>query len=693
MSFGYSISDVISLAQSAWNVVQNSRKACGEHDELTREVSSLHVVLKRLENEVAKPESPLNKPDYTYIKEIEVMASGCHRVLKILDQILEKYNALSEAERTGRKLWQKIKFGNGQMADLADYRSKVVYYTSAMSVFLNMVSIGTMGNVEKQMNDAGDDLKEIKQAVNGITAHLIAKDRSEGSVLTAYADDDRMIWKELRRELIRNGFPSSVIRKHKDLIKAYIEDLGARGLLDDPEPQAMSGPTAAQNHFITETPSHLTVPSDVDTAGSQSSTLLAAEKEGIYVESAETNHDPLLAPEVQSMTELSSILDPRPDAESKVQLTKDGVVDAQAVTSVIDTKEDPALTTCTERPRRIHCLKTLPVERPSAQYPIGASYTEAEAAVQVTNSIDKDNDPFSEVAYPDSPAELIRVASDAWFNEYLLTTQYPNINPSLGAKTTLLNLLVKLKAVDIEVIGWSNELKACRACLIKQIGMRLNTLARISQTLRKHHVCRPRCFCKSDASENAKSVKDTERKLLNLSREIHDGALKKNLSPRLITVRRVEVSGALHRIWHDHHDRVAPLCLNWATSWGRRIWEQSRFLKRLPMNVELMKLIGFMRENKGHLETLHLDGDVELTARREQLIEDIKLIVSSLRIFKSDARWRWKTLDTRTKDRGQRVCVNILWVKSTIVSAMGIYCEVCSATERKIGAPSHAPSS
>lgn len=281
MSLGYSVSDVILLTQSAWNVVQNSRKACGEHHELTREVSSLHVVLKRLEHEVAKPDSPLNKPGDTYLEEFEAIAGGCHGVLKILDQILEKYNALSEAERTGRKLWQKIKFGNGQMADLADYRSKVVYYTSAMSVFLNMVSIGNMGNVEKQMNDAGDDLKEIKQAVNGITAQLIAKDRSEGSVLTAYADDDTMIWKELRRELIWNGLPSSVISKHKDLIKAYVGELGSRGVLDDPELQAMSGPLAAQNYSINiETPSHLTVSSDDDDPpGSESGTVL--EKEGI----------------------------------------------------------------------------------------------------------------------------------------------------------------------------------------------------------------------------------------------------------------------------------------------------------------------------------------------------------------------------------------------------------------------------
>ena len=148
MSFGYSISDVISLTQIAWNVVQNSRKACGEHDELTREVSSLHVVLRRLEHEAAKTESPVNKPGHSYREELEFIASGCHRVLKVLGQILEKCNALSEVDKSGRKLWQKIKFGNGQMADLADYRSKVVYYTSAMSLWLNMISIGTMGSVE-----------------------------------------------------------------------------------------------------------------------------------------------------------------------------------------------------------------------------------------------------------------------------------------------------------------------------------------------------------------------------------------------------------------------------------------------------------------------------------------------------------------------------------------------------------------
>ena len=56
---------------------------------------------------------------------------------------------------------------------------------------------------------------------------------SEGSVLTAYANDERAVWKEFRRELVADGFTSSTIRRHKQVILAYVKELGSRGLLDE----------------------------------------------------------------------------------------------------------------------------------------------------------------------------------------------------------------------------------------------------------------------------------------------------------------------------------------------------------------------------------------------------------------------------------------------------------------------------
>ncbi|KAK4690804.1 hypothetical protein P7C71_g6067, partial [Lecanoromycetidae sp. Uapishka_2] len=179
MSFGFSPGDVVLTAQLAWKTVQNSRKACGEYDETTREVLGLHVVLQRLEQEVGKPDSPINKRGESCREELRTIVSGCEKVLNQLDKVLEKYGGLSATERRGRKLWQKIRFGNGEVVDIRDLRAKVVYYTSATSLFVNMVSMGSIGRIEKQMDNAGGDLKDLKIAVNGITAHLISKNNPE----------------------------------------------------------------------------------------------------------------------------------------------------------------------------------------------------------------------------------------------------------------------------------------------------------------------------------------------------------------------------------------------------------------------------------------------------------------------------------------------------------------------------------
>ena len=181
--------------------------------------------------EASKPGNPIDK-DKSHRKELGVIASGCKDVLKQLDKVLVKYNALSEQEKSVRRLWKKVKFGNGVVADIAVLRSKVTYYTSSLTLFLNMVSLGSIGAVEEKMNRAGGDLQEIKNAVNHITAHFMATGGEEGSVLTAHTNGDRGAWRELRRQLLKGGFRDSLIRRHMDLIMAYVKELGDRGVLD-----------------------------------------------------------------------------------------------------------------------------------------------------------------------------------------------------------------------------------------------------------------------------------------------------------------------------------------------------------------------------------------------------------------------------------------------------------------------------
>ncbi|TVY88319.1 hypothetical protein LAWI1_G007066 [Lachnellula willkommii] len=234
MSFGYSVGDFMLLTQLAYRVVQNARKACGAHHDLAREIGGLHIVLGRVEVEVSKPDSILNNNEDNRRRELEKLARHCERVLNVLEQILNKYNALSDERRSVTKLWQKVKFGNGEMLDLGKIRAELATHTQALNLFLNLLSIGSQGKVEKYMDSHGEELRDIKHSLHWVTSSMQAKSHEEKSTLTTYGDDDKAIWKAFRRELIEEGFSARLLDRHKSTIKNYVMELGARGALDEP---------------------------------------------------------------------------------------------------------------------------------------------------------------------------------------------------------------------------------------------------------------------------------------------------------------------------------------------------------------------------------------------------------------------------------------------------------------------------
>ena len=256
MSFGWAGSDVFQLARLAWNTVQNSRKACGEYDDLTRETLRLHAVLRRLAQEMAEQESPINRPGETSKGQLERIAIDCGVVLTKLDKIVTAYASLGEEKRSARKIWRIVRFGNGQLVDLREVRSKLMSYTSEMLLYLNLVSMSTLGRVEQRMSRVEGVLRDIKIAVEKKTAHTTLGGNQGGSVCTSHTSDDTGFWRGLRRNLIKDGLPSAAIHKHRHLIKKYVKELGARGILDvspsiesDQPPQAVHSESGIVERF------------------------------------------------------------------------------------------------------------------------------------------------------------------------------------------------------------------------------------------------------------------------------------------------------------------------------------------------------------------------------------------------------------------------------------------------------------
>ncbi|KAN0112607.1 hypothetical protein V8E51_005558 [Hyaloscypha variabilis] len=233
--------DCVMLAQLAWDCLQSSRDAVGENDELTRELLGLYKSLSRLQNELANPTSLVNRANDERRQELEEHAANCEGILKVMNTVLEKYNALERGQRKRMRLWQKIKFGNGEVKDLREVRSELSAHTSAITMGFNLCALQSPGKVETTLEMAEEQSRRHERSLRGIRTSLhwvianLSAEIGEGSVRSSYANDDKVFWRTLRKELVKEGYDNYELQKHRRLIKAYVEELVNRGVLDDQE--------------------------------------------------------------------------------------------------------------------------------------------------------------------------------------------------------------------------------------------------------------------------------------------------------------------------------------------------------------------------------------------------------------------------------------------------------------------------
>ncbi|KAE9376423.1 hypothetical protein N431DRAFT_312807, partial [Stipitochalara longipes BDJ] len=229
MSFGFGFSDVVTLVQLAYATFAGAKRACGEHDELTREMSNLVTVLDLVQSEISDPDSAINMVRGHRRKAIENQIEGCLRHVQQMNAILTKFNALSDIECSGTlwQSWQKVRFANGAVKDIAQVRLKISTYTTAIHMSLTLLSFGSRGEAERQLSRQRGELRGITESINMLVAKLNASS-SEGSIWSKYTDDDVDFWRSIRRQLVKKGYKSRIIRNHESLIQAYVRELETR---------------------------------------------------------------------------------------------------------------------------------------------------------------------------------------------------------------------------------------------------------------------------------------------------------------------------------------------------------------------------------------------------------------------------------------------------------------------------------
>jgi hypothetical protein len=229
MSFGCSLSDILALVQLTTGAYSNWKNACGEYTEITSELSSLNVILKRLSTEATTANSPLERGNANCLDHFKLLDNSAAIVTQLNDVIV-RFQNLGGSRRSN---WDRLRLAN---RNLGEMRSKLTSHISLLSAFLDTINVSALGRIERDVRD----LPEMRNTINKLAAEMRAGKR-EGSVMTAYEDDDPGIWREFRRELIKEGYSSDSIRKYRAQLKAHLRALHADGLLDEDAPPSPRG--------------------------------------------------------------------------------------------------------------------------------------------------------------------------------------------------------------------------------------------------------------------------------------------------------------------------------------------------------------------------------------------------------------------------------------------------------------------
>jgi len=170
-------------------------------------VRRLHTVLKHLKVEAEDPDSLLNSDaSSVYARQLAPLIEDCDFALKQLETILEKYGEAPRLEERERDM-------------VAMIRSKLADQKTNIDMFLDTVQLHNPSKAQRVVDEQGGNLDNIKDKVDAIAARLFAR-RDSG-----IGEDDEDLWQQFRTELEKEGFSKDVLRKNKEVLRAYIREL------------------------------------------------------------------------------------------------------------------------------------------------------------------------------------------------------------------------------------------------------------------------------------------------------------------------------------------------------------------------------------------------------------------------------------------------------------------------------------
>ncbi|KAF7522806.1 hypothetical protein G7054_g11996 [Neopestalotiopsis clavispora] len=220
------IGDVDTFANRLY---RRARNAGTDFNDVAFAVRSIRTVLKHLKVEAEDPGSLLNSNQSpVYVRQLTPIVEDCEFTLKQLDTILEKYGANSsgsEGEDHRSRPSDERHLGARERDMVALVRTKLENQKLNIDMFLDTVQLHNPAKSHRIVDTSNANLEPIKDQVDAIASRIIQRrDSSMGE-----NDDD--LWLQFRNELEKAGYSKDVLRKHQDVLRAYIRQLDEQSVL------------------------------------------------------------------------------------------------------------------------------------------------------------------------------------------------------------------------------------------------------------------------------------------------------------------------------------------------------------------------------------------------------------------------------------------------------------------------------
>lgn len=236
MSFGYSVSDLVSTTALAWKIYKACKDSSSEFKNISSEVVTLHIVLKEVHDSLICQRLTQHQE-----AELESVGKGCNDVLKDLEKLLKKYGSVGTAKSL--RVWDRMKWG---LEDVKSMRDRLISNTTMLSAF-NTAFLQCVYNPDflpssTRLTGVFSSFSQarIEAKLNTLITNNGARNRDSRisiHTLDSLSTDDRETWRQLRRNLQDIGISVQALKQHRRFIVSWLEEavrVGAlEGVVDD----------------------------------------------------------------------------------------------------------------------------------------------------------------------------------------------------------------------------------------------------------------------------------------------------------------------------------------------------------------------------------------------------------------------------------------------------------------------------